>query len=77
MDSSLCTASLSGNDLNAFQTGFEDAELLQQMMAGAVDTTSDRLETQPLAVELRESTDTMAIPFTRLRKGLVLRILSI
>lgn len=68
---SLCTPSLSSIAPNTFQTGFEAAELLQQMMAGAVDTASTRLVTQPIGVELRESTDTMAIPDPDVTKSLV------
>lgn len=68
---SLCTPSLSSIAPNTFQTGFEAAELLQQMMAGTVDKTSTRLVTQPLGVELRESTDTMAVPDPDVTKSLV------
>jgi LacI family transcriptional regulator len=68
---SLCTPSLSSIAPNTFQTGFEAAELLQRMMERAVDATSIRLVTQPLGVELRESTDTMAIPDEDVTKSLV------
>jgi LacI family transcriptional regulator len=68
---SLCTPPLSSIAPNTFQTGFEAAELLQQMMEGVVDASSTRLVTQPLGVELRESTDTMAIPDQDVTKSLV------
>lgn len=68
---SLCTPSLSSIAPNTFQTGFEAAELLQRMMDGAFNATSTRLVTQPLGVELRESTDTMAIPDQDVTKALV------
>lgn len=68
---SLCTPSLSSIAPNTFQTGFEAAELLQRMMERAVDATSIRLVTQPLGVELRDSTDTLAIPDQDVTKSLV------
>jgi LacI family transcriptional regulator len=68
---SLCTPSLSSIAPNTFQTGLEAAELLQQMMEGADDASSTRLVTQPLGVNMRESTDTMAIPDQDVTKSLV------
>jgi LacI family transcriptional regulator len=46
---------------DTFRTGYEAAELLERMMNGdAVDRTQ-RLITQPLGVQLRQSTDTIAV----------------
>ncbi len=68
---SLCSPSLSSIAPNTFQTGLEAAELLQQMMEGADDASSNRLVTQPIGVNMRESTDTMAIPDQDVTQSLV------
>ena len=68
---SLCTPPLSSIAPNTYQTGFEAAELLQQMMEGGLHCSSTRLVTQPLGVNLRDSTDTIAIPDPDVTKALI------
>ena len=43
------------------RTGFEAAELLSRMMSGEIVATEQPLITQPLGIQIRESTDTLAI----------------
>ena len=52
------------------QTGYEAASLLDRMMAGEVITDEQPLMTQPLGIQLRESTDTVAIEDDQIAKAL-------
>ncbi|MEM9644769.1 MAG: substrate-binding domain-containing protein, partial [Planctomycetota bacterium] len=52
------------------RTGFEAAELLQRMMSGESVSTDEPLITQPLGIEIRESTDTIAIEDESVAKAL-------
>lgn len=52
------------------RTGYEAASLLDRMMSGEVFTTEEPLITQPLGIQLRESTDTVAIEDEQIAKAL-------
>ncbi len=52
------------------QTGYEAASLLDRMMDGEVITDEQPLMTQPLGIQLRESTDTVAIEDDQIAKAL-------
>ncbi|MEM6690876.1 MAG: DNA-binding transcriptional regulator [Planctomycetota bacterium] len=52
------------------RTGFEAACLLERMMNGEMLPTQEPLITQPLGVELRESTDTLAVEDEDIAKAL-------
>jgi len=52
------------------RTGYEAAGLLDRMMSGEVITSEEPLMTQPLGVQLRESTDTVAIEDSQIAKAL-------
>lgn len=52
------------------RTGYEAASLLDRMMSGEVFTTEEPLLTQPLGIQLRESTDTVAIEDEQIAKAL-------
>ncbi|MEM7313142.1 MAG: DNA-binding transcriptional regulator [Planctomycetota bacterium] len=53
------------------QTGYDAAKLLDQMMSGEKVETNQPLITQPLGVQLRASTDTLAIEDDEVARALV------
>lgn len=55
---------------NTRKTGYEAASLLDQMMSGESVDVEKPLITQPLGIELRESTDTVAIEDVEIAKAL-------
>ncbi|EMI56413.1 XylR family transcriptional regulator [Rhodopirellula sallentina] len=66
----LCEPSLSSVIPDTRRTGYEAADLLHRMMSGEHVATEEPLITQPLGVQLRESTDTLAIEDGEIAKAL-------
>ncbi|KAA5540720.1 DNA-binding transcriptional regulator [Roseiconus nitratireducens] len=67
----LCQPQLSSVIPNTFSTGFEAAELLERMMNGEPVDANKPLVTQPRGIELRASTDTIAIEDPDVAKALI------
>ncbi|MCM2369255.1 AraC family transcriptional regulator [Aporhodopirellula aestuarii] len=66
----LCEPTLSSVIPDTRRTGYEAADLLNRMMSGEHVATEEPLITQPLGVQLRESTDTLAIEDSEIAKAL-------
>ncbi|MBB3205849.1 LacI family transcriptional regulator [Rhodopirellula rubra] len=66
----ICEPSLSSVIPDTQRTGYEAADLLHRMMSGEQVATEQPLITQPLGVQLRESTDTLAIEDSEIAKAL-------
>ncbi len=66
----LCEPTLSSIIPDTKRTGYEAAELLNRMMFGELVATEEPLITQPLGIQVRESTDTLAIEDEEVAKSL-------
>ncbi|MCD0460191.1 XylR family transcriptional regulator [Roseiconus lacunae] len=67
----LCDPQLTSVVPDTYGTGFEAAELLEHMMNGAAVNRDARLVTQPKGIQIRQSTDTIAIEDQDVAKALI------
>ncbi|OYP38246.1 XylR family transcriptional regulator [Rhodopirellula sp. MGV] len=67
----LCDPQLTSVIPDTYATGFEAAELLEKMMNGEPVDRNARLVTQPKGVQVRQSTDTIAIEDQDVAKALI------
>lgn len=66
----LCEPTLSSIIPDTRRTGYEAADLLNRMMFGEKVSTEQPLLTQPLGIQIRQSTDTLAIDDPEIAKAL-------